>query len=92
MIVFPILVGLAIYWSKKPEFHRRLLLLVTCALLDAPFNRIGHIIDHSLGFLCADAVILLGVARDLLVDRRVHKVYLVGLPLMMIFHAWLIYL
>jgi hypothetical protein len=29
-----------------------------------------------------DALILLGVARDLLVMRRVHAVYLYGLPLL----------
>jgi hypothetical protein len=37
-------------------------------------------------------VILFGVARDLIVDRRIHKVYLIALPLMVIFRAWLIYL
>jgi hypothetical protein len=92
MIIFGTLVTLAIAWRKKPDFHRRLLFLATCALLDAAFGRIDYIFDHSLFFVCADAVVLLGVARDLLVDRRVHKVYLVALPLIVIFHACLIYL
>jgi hypothetical protein len=55
-------------------------------------NRIDRrIFDHSLGFVCADALILFGVARDLLVDRRIHKVYLIALPLIVIFHASLVY-
>ena len=92
MIFFGTFVMLAIAWRRKPELHRRLLLIATCALLDAPFDRIDYIFDHNLGFLFVDAVILLGVVRDLLVDRRIHKVYLVALPLMMIFEACLIYL
>ena len=37
-------------------------------------------------------VMLLGVARDLLVDRRVHKVYLYGIPLLVIGQNLAIYL
>lgn len=92
MIIFGTFVALAIAWRRKPELHRRLLLIATCALLDAPFDRIDYIFDHNLGFLFVDVVILLGVARDLLVDRRIHRVYLVALPLIMIFEVFLIYL
>jgi hypothetical protein len=35
MIVFGTLMALAIYWRKKPEYHRRLIFLATCALMDA---------------------------------------------------------
>jgi hypothetical protein len=92
MMLFGTFVTLAIAWRQNPELHRRLLLLGTCALLDAVFNRIDRrIFDHSLGFVCADALILFGLARDLLVDRRIHRVYLIALPLMVLFHAWLIY-
>ena len=35
---------------------------------------------------------LLGVARDLLVDRRVHKVYLYGIPALVIGQSLAIYL
>jgi hypothetical protein len=34
----------------------------------------------------------LGVARDLIVDRRIHNVYLAALPPIMILQALLIYL
>jgi hypothetical protein len=37
---FAIPFALAIYWRKKPEFHRRLLLLASLALTSAAFGRI----------------------------------------------------
>jgi hypothetical protein len=39
-----------------------------------------------------DGVILLGVARDLFVDRRIHKVYRVALPLVFGVQIFLVYL
>ncbi len=92
MVAFGVCAGLAIYWRKKPELHRRLLFIATCALLDAPFGRIDYIFDHNLFYVCLDAVILLGVVRDLLVSRRIHTVYRVGLPLMMAFQVFIVYL
>jgi hypothetical protein len=80
---FAVFLGLAIWWRGKPELHRRLLLLATCSLLDAPFDRFDFIFYNNLGFVFVDLVILLGVVRDLMVNRRIHKVYLVALPALM---------
>lgn len=55
MIVFGTCAALAIAWRRKPEFHRRLLLIATCALLSAPFGRIQYIIDHSIFYAFVDA-------------------------------------
>ena len=92
MLVFGPCVALAIYWRKKPEFHRRLIFIATCCLLDAPFGRIDYLFNHNLYYWCLDAVILLGVARDLLVNRSVHKVYRIALPVLVAWQALLIYL
>jgi FtsH-binding integral membrane protein len=92
MLIFSVFVGLAIYWRKKPELHRRLLFVGTCGLLDAAFGRFDYLFSHSLFFLAVDAVILLGVARDLLVNRRVHIVYRVALPSLVIVQALMVYL
>ena len=92
MLVFGTCVALAIYWRKKPEFHRRLIFIATCCLLDAPFGRIDYLFNHNLYYWCLDAVILLGVARDLLVNRSVHKVYRIALPVLVAWQALLIYL
>jgi len=92
MLEFGPLVALAILWRKKPELHRRLLFIATCCLLDAAFGRIDFLYDHNLLFACLDGVILLGIGRDLLVDRSVHKVYRVALPVLVAWQALLLYL
>ena len=92
MAAFGTLVGLAIVWRGKPEWHRRFLVLATCSLLDAAFGRFDYLFNHSIFFVCVDAVMLLGVARDLLVDRRVNKVYLYGIPALVVGQNLAIYL
>lgn len=84
MIAFAVCVGLAIYWRKRPEFHRRLLFIATVCLMDAPVGRFDFLFNHNLFYLCLDLLIGLGVVRDLVVDRRVHKVYLYALPLLIV--------
>lgn len=81
MLAFATCFTLAILWRKNPELHRRLIFLATCALLTAAFARFSPFIrSHGLGFLGVDAVASLGLLRDLLVNRRVHKVYRIVLP------------
>ena len=92
MVIFATLIGLAMYWRKKPEFHRRLVFVATCGLLDAAFGRFGFLDKYTLYYFALDAVILLGVARDLLVNRRVHIVYRVVLPSLLVLQVMMIYL
>jgi len=92
MIAFGVLLALAIYWRTRPELHRRLIFMATCGLMDAPVARFDYVFDHNLFFPCLDLLILLGVGRDLLVDRRVHKVYLYALPLLIAGQSLAIYM
>lgn len=92
MFEFAPCVALAILWRKKPELHRRLLFIATCVLLDAAFGRNDYLFDHNLFYFCVDAVILLGVVRDLLVNRSIHKVYRIALPALIVCQALQIYL
>jgi hypothetical protein len=94
MLAFGVFFGLAVLWRKKPEFHRRLIFIATCGLLDAAFGRYDYIFNNGLFFWCLDGVILLGVLRDLFVNRRIHKVYLYALPSLVVVqafvaHTWL---
>jgi hypothetical protein len=82
---------LAIAWRKKPELHRRLLFIATSLLLHAPLDRFDFIFNHNLGFFCLDLVIGLGVMRDLLVRRRIHRVYLIALPALTALEALVIF-
>jgi len=92
MFAFGLFVGLAIYWRKQPDLHRRLLFIATCGLMDAAFGRNDYIFNHNLYFPCLDGVILLGVVRDLLVDGKIHKLYRVVLPPLWVAQAVTVYL
>jgi len=92
MIVFGGCVGLAIYWRKRPDFHRRLMFLATCQLMDAGFGRFTFLFNHNLFYPLLDLLIVLGMARDLVVDGRVHKVYLYALPAMIAVQSVAMYL
>jgi hypothetical protein len=92
MIAFGVSIALAIYWRTKTELHRRLIFIATCGLMDAAFGRFDYLFDHNLFFACLDLLILLGVARDLLVERRVHKAYLFALPLLIVGQSLALYM
>jgi hypothetical protein len=81
---FTALFWLAVDWRKKPEMHRRLMLLATCVLLAPAFSRFPQPIVSGHFYYWVDAVILLGVARDLIVTRRVHTVYYCALPILIV--------
>lgn len=93
MFAFGTLIALAIYWRKRPEYHRRLIFIASCGLMDAAFGRSDFLFNHNLFFPLLDSLIVLGVVRDLLVDGRVHKVYRYALPVLIVgqslaMYAW----
>jgi hypothetical protein len=92
MITFGTCIGLAIYWRTKPDLHRRLIFIATCGLMDAAFGRFDYIFNNNLFFPCLDLLIVLGVVRDLLVERRVHKVYFYALPLLIVGQSLAMYM
>jgi hypothetical protein len=92
MIAFGVCIAVAIYWRRRPEFHRRLVFIATCGLMDAAVGRFAFVFDNNLFFPCLDVLIVLGVVRDLGVDRRVHKVYLYVLPALIVGQSAAIYM
>ena len=77
--------GLGLLWRKDAERHKRLMLIASCALTAAAFTRFPpQILPDPWFYAGVDALILIGVARDLLVMRRVHPIYLVALPLLLV--------
>ena len=91
MAIFGVCVALAIYWRKRPEYHRRLLFIATCQLMDAAIGRFDFWFNHNLFYPAVDFLIVLGMARDWMVDGRVHKVYLYALPPMIVLQALTVY-
>jgi hypothetical protein len=92
MIIFGLCVACAIYWRKNPEYHRRLIFIASCELMDAALGRFDFWFNHSLFYAGVDCLIVLGMARDWVVDGRVHKVYLYTLPPMIALQSLAIYL
>ena len=89
MVCFTTTFALAVYWRKKPEFHRRLMLVASCALTAAAF---GRVLPLQVFYLGVDFMIALGVVRDLIVNRNVHTVYRYALPLFFVGQCLVIYI
>jgi hypothetical protein len=91
MICFSVSFALAIYWRKRPEFHRRLVLIASCVLTAAAFARFPFL-PFVCSYVCVDLLILLGVFRDLVVTRGVHPVYRYALPAIIVIQSCAMYL
>ena len=101
---FTIPFALAIYWRAKPERHRRLQLMATCALTAAAFGRFqlftirpnyspaarGFLIWVSL-YAGVDLLISMATVRDLIISRRIHPIYLYGLPTFLLCQVGMLY-
>jgi hypothetical protein len=83
MVCFSATVIPAILLHRRPELHRRFILVATCILTSAAFGRFPtNFFPPAYFYSGVDALILLGALRDLVVMRRVHKIYLYTLPLL----------
>ena len=59
--------------------------------MDAAIGRFDFWFNHSIFYVGLDCLILLGVMRDLIVDGRVHKVYLYALPALIVLQSVAVY-
>jgi hypothetical protein len=85
--------ALAIYWRRRPEFHRRLMYVATCALTAAAFGRFPwKAFQDNWFYTGVDVLILCGITRDLVVTGRVHPVYRWALPILILGQSFAIYL
>jgi len=91
MIIFGSCIAMAIYWRKKSEYHRRLVFIASCQLMDAAIGRFDFMFNHNLFFPALDCLIALGMVHDWVVDKRVHKVYLYALPSLIVVQSLAIY-
>jgi hypothetical protein len=68
----------AMIYRRKPELHKRLILLATVALLFAAVGRMAFIPSPLISLVVWLAPVFIGIAYDALTQRRVHHVYIVG--------------
>jgi hypothetical protein len=82
MPLFAILVATAIYFRRRIDIHKRLMLLATLTLLSAAIARIPlHFIATGgprVFFALTDALVLAFVVVDTVKHRRLHPVFLWG--------------
>jgi hypothetical protein len=92
IIVFAILVGAALYYRKRSDWHKRYMLSATIILLGAPMFRfiihfvgIGDMAEVSIvSTLLVDAFFLPCFAYDLLTRRKLHPAYVVAFALIVL--------
>ena len=77
MLVFAPFFAAAIYYRRKPELHKRLMIVATTSLLIAAVGRMQFLGEPRvvLVHLIWTAPILLAMAHDFWRQRRVHPVY-----------------
>lgn len=82
ILEFGVLVAAGFWFRKKPETHKRLMVLATISILPAAVARlpIAFIQSHgALGFFgVTDAILLACIAYDVFSRRRLHPAYLWG--------------
>jgi FtsH-binding integral membrane protein len=92
MLLFGALVAAAIAMRRDSEAHKRLLLLAAISMLGPAWLRFRHFLPWvpnpfvTFSFV-ADAVLLVAIARDRIVLKRVHPAYLWGGGAMVAVHA-----
>lgn len=92
MIIFGVCMGLAIYFRKRPEDHRRLVFMASCQLMQAAFVRFHYIGYHNLFYPALDLLVVAGILRDLVVDGRVNRIYLYVFPATIVMQGFSTYL
>jgi len=83
MLVFAPAFAAAIYYRRKPELHKRLMILATTSLLIAAAARMQFLAALPARFLWVyliwTAPLVLAMAHDFWRQRKIHPVYWVGL-------------
>ncbi len=86
LLVFAILFGCGIYYRKKPETHKRLMILSTAALLWAPAGRLvsyfdSFIVSISIGLLIPLVPAVIAITHDWWRRNKIHPAYKWGTSL-----------
>ena len=92
IVIFGACMALAIYFRKRPEYHRRLVFLASCQLMQATFVRFHYVGYHDLFFPALDVLIVAGMLRDLVVDGRINRIYRYAFPAMIVLQSSAMYL
>jgi hypothetical protein len=86
MLVFAPFFAAAVYYRRKPELHKRLMIVATTSMLIAAASRMQFLGEPRILFvhLIWTAPILVAIAHDFWQQRRIHRVYVVGLVVLLV--------
>jgi hypothetical protein len=80
LIVFPVVVGAALLLRRRPDFHKRLILIATIELMNAAVDRLPGVFAAGLApfYPGTDLFLLALVIHDGVTLRRIHPATLWG--------------
>jgi hypothetical protein len=80
ILVFASLVGTGLFFRRRPQIHKRLLLLATISLLTAAVARLPHVgpLGPLAFFGLTDVFILVCLVYDRVVRGRIHPAFIWG--------------
>lgn len=86
MLLFTVFVGAAVYLRRKPDVHKRLMLLAYVSILTAAVARLPGVLPYGpfAFFGLTYIVLVVAMAYDVASRQRVHPVYLWGGALLVI--------
>ena len=88
MLLFALLVSAALYFRKRPEYHKRLMVTATLGMLTAAIARIQIDAFQRAGlpafFGAMDLILLAFIAYDTWRNRRLHPAYAWGFGLVIL--------
>jgi hypothetical protein len=98
MSFFVVYVAIAIAARKRPDWHKRMMLLATIAILWPAWFRFRHLLpfvprpDIILGVIVSDSLIVAAMVRDRWKFGRIHPAYLIFGSLLIAEHVGEIFL
>jgi len=84
MVLFGGFFGAAVAYRRKPEIHKRFILLATVALVFAAAGRMASVVAVPVALLVWLSPLLIGIGYDLIKRRGIHPVYAIGFTALVI--------
>jgi hypothetical protein len=98
MTIFVVYVSIALAARRKPDWHKRMILLATIAILWPAWFRFRHLLpfvprpDVILGVVVSDSLVVVAMARDRFKFGHIHPAYLIFGSLLIAEHVAEIFL
>lgn len=92
LLSFPVLIAAGFYFRRRADFHKRLMLCATLALLTAAFGRIVVLLSGGrvplIAMACTDLLLIAVTAYDAIRNRRIHPAFVGGTTFVIFVHVF----